>query len=287
MSALDKGGIDNYLTSAARYPVLTKEAQLLHCRRIQAYVNWPEGRDQAPKNVKRRGEHALRIMVETNMRLIVSVAKTYLGRGLEFSDLIQEGTIGLIRGLELYDPTRGYAVSTYVYWWIRQAMTRAIHTYARTIRIPINTHELLARIQRHINQIYTETGRYPTLPEIAAATRLTEARVTQVLAAHNHTVCRSLDSTCSTGEGPIGDVIPCETIETPEDFALATENADIVRGALSLLTPPEETVLRATFFEDRTLVDVATELGVTRTRAGQIQQQALRRIRLHLARSAA
>lgn len=279
--------ITAYLTDIARYPVLTKEAQLLHCQRIHAWVHHEGGRDAAPRRVQRLGERSMQAMTQTNLRLVVSVAKTYLGRGLEFSDLIQEGTIGLIRGLELYDPTRGYAVSTYVYWWIRQAMTRALHTYARTIRIPINTHELLTRIQRYTTRHLTETGRHPTLTEIAAATRLTEARVTQVLAAHNHTVCRSLDATCSTGEGPIGDVIPCETTETPEDFAIASENADFVRGALCFLTPPEETVVRATFFENRTLVDVATELGVTRTRAGQIKQQALRRIRLQLATRAA
>ena len=287
MSTVRQSNINDYLTAAARYPVLSKEAQLLHCRRIQAYVNWPEGRDKAPKGVKRKGEHALRMMVETNMRLIVSVAKTYLGRGLEFPDLIQEGTLGLIRGLELYDPTRGYAVSTYVYWWIRQAITRAVYTYSRTIRIPINTQELLARIQRHIAVTTTTTGHHPTLSELAAFTNLTEQRITQVLAAHNATTCCSLDATCSSGEGPISEVIPCQTIESPESYVMATESAALVRSALAVLTPTEETVIRATFMQNRTLTDVATELGITRTRAGQIQQQALRRIRLHLARSAA
>lgn len=279
--------ITAYLTDIARYPVLTKEAQLLHCQRIYAWLHHEGGRDAAPPRIQRLGERSMKAMTETNLRLVVSVAKTYLGRGLEFPDLIQEGTLGLIRGLELYDPTRGYAVSTYVYWWIRQAITRAVYTYARTIRIPINTYELLARIQRYISHTVAETGRHPTLPEISAATRLTEARVTQVLSTHADTACRSLDSMCSTGEGPIIEVIPSEAAESPEDFTLATESADLIRSALAVLTPPEEAVLRAVFFESRSLIDVASELGVSRSRAGQIQQQALRRIRLHLAPGAA
>jgi len=271
--------ITAYLTDIARYPVLTKEAQLLHCQRIYAWLHHEGGRTAAPPRIQRLGERSMKAMTQTNLRLVVSVAKTYLNRGLEFPDLIQEGTLGLIRGLELYDPTRGYAVSTYVYWWIRQAITRAVYTYARTIRIPINTYELLARIQRYISHTVAETGRHPTLLEISAATRLTEARVTQVLATHGSTHCISLDALCSTGEGPISEVIPCVTTETPEDFTLATESSDLIRGALAVLTPPEETVLRGVFYENRTLSDVATELGVSRTRAGQIQQQALRRIR--------
>ena len=128
-----------YLTDIGRFPVLSRESQLRHCQNIHRWVNWEGGRDAAPKNVHRSGSRSLETMVRTNLRLVVSIAKKYTGKGVDLQDLIQEGNIGLIRGLEMFDPTRGYQVSTYCYWWVRQGITRAIHSYARTIRMPINS----------------------------------------------------------------------------------------------------------------------------------------------------
>lgn len=276
--------INDYLNDIARYPVLTKEAQLLHCQRIYAWLQHEGGKDAAPPRVRRVGEHAMQTMVKTNLRLVVSVAKTYLGRGLELSDLIQEGTLGLIRGLELFDPTRGYAVSTYVYWWIRQSITRAVYTHARTIRIPINTHELLVRIQRYINQAVAETGQRPSLPEIAARTKLTETRVTHILQTWGDTACSSLDSICGDGTTTLVDLLPATNESTPDDFAESTESAELISSVLCMLSPNEEAVIRATYFEDRSLTDVANQLGVSRSRTSQIQQRALNRLRVLLDR---
>ena len=159
--------IHSYLTEIGRHPVLSREAQLRHCRRIHDWIHHEDGRDAAPASTQRYGRRSMEAMTTTNLRLVVSIAKRYQGRGLELADLIQEGNIGLIRGLELYDPTRGYAVSTYAYWWIRQAITRSIHAQSRHIRLPINTHELIARIQRFITEHASTHGQAPSVVEIA------------------------------------------------------------------------------------------------------------------------
>ena len=146
-----------YLTDIGRFPVLSRESQLRHCQAIHRWVHWEGGRECAPKGAT-MGARSLDTMVKTNLRLVVSIAKKYQSKGVALEDLIQEGNIGLIRGLELFDPSRGYQVSTYCYWWVRQGVTRAIHSYARTIRMPINSHELLVKIRRHRQTTLSETS---------------------------------------------------------------------------------------------------------------------------------
>lgn len=279
-------GIHDYLTDIGRYPVLSKEAQLRHCINIQKWVTWPEGRDQAPTAVRNRGKRAMDVMVLTNTRLVVSIAKRYQGRGLELQDLIQEGTLGLIRGLELFDPTRGYAVSTYNYWWIRQAITRAIHTHARVIRLPINTHEMLARIQRFIGEFTSNNGYAPTLAEIAEHVDSTPERVSQVLATRNMTTCSSLDALSTESGSPIIDMIPNPTDSTanaPDEYLTTNTNREAVHAALEKLPENEAQVLESIFFHGRSLKEVAEEQGFSRSRAGQLQRSALKRLRYVLA----
>jgi RNA polymerase sigma factor (sigma-70 family) len=158
--------INQYLTNISRHPILSREAQLRHSRRIQAWVRYtPPGttepdRSAAPASIVRAGRRSLDVMAQSNLRLVVHIAKRYQHRGLELGDLIQEGSIGLIRGIELFDPTRGYAFSTYSYWWVRQSITRALYNQARLIRLPINTQETLFQIRRFVSQ-YTATTAPP------------------------------------------------------------------------------------------------------------------------------
>ena len=277
--------IHDYLTEVGRHPVLSKETQLLHCRRIHAWVNYEGGRDAAPPNVRRAGERSMEVMTRTNIRLVVSIAKRYQNRGLDLADLIQEGSLGLIRGLELFDPTRGYAVTTYSYWWIRQAMTRAIHQYARQIRIPINTHELIGRIQRFTNEHTALHGRAPTFTEIAEATDTTPERVAQVLQTHTTTVCSSLDAVAMDGTSPLVDFLanpPGTNGTEPDEFVLATAAREDVTAALEHLSYTEAHIIRGRFFDGRTLRDISEDLGFTRSRAGQVQRAALNKLRLRL-----
>lgn len=279
--------ISSYLTEIGRHPVLSKEAQLRHCQRIHAWVHHEAGRDGAPLHVRRSGKHSMDVMTRTNLRLVVSIAKRYQNRGLDLADLIQEGNLGLIRGLELFDPTRGYAVSTYSYWWIRQAITRAIHTHARAIRLPINTHELIGRIQRFTAEFTTSHGRAPSYPEIAIAVETSPERVAQVLQCHATTACCSLDVVSPEGNNTLVDLIanPEGSYGTePQDFLTSATNRDAVEAALVHLPENEAHIIRERFFAERTLRDIAEDLGFTRSRAGQVQRIALNKLR-HLLRT--
>lgn len=278
--------IQAYLNEISKYPVLSKEAQLLHCKRIYAWLHYEGGRDAAPARVARAGAHSLDMMTQTNLRLVVSVAKTYRSRGLEFNDLIQEGNLGLIRGLELFDPTRGYAVSTYVYWWIRQAITRAVYSNARPIRVPVNTHELLARIRKYINVTLSLTGRAPSIKEIADNTNLTESRVNYVLDTHLSTTCISFDALCATSDNPISEILPApvESSTSPEEYVLSIESKALLDSAFAVLSPHEEQIMRALFYENRALVDIANDLNITRAKARHLHQTGLNKVRIFLRR---
>jgi RNA polymerase nonessential primary-like sigma factor len=286
---MSQSEIHDYLTEIGRHPVLTKEAQLRHCQRIWAWVNHPDGRDTAPTRVRRAGERSMEVMVRTNLRLVVSIAKRYQHRGLDLADLIQEGNLGLIRGLELFDPTRGYAVSTYAYWWVRQGITRALHTHCRVIRLPINTHELLTRIHRFTAQFLSLHGRPPTYDEIAEHTSITPERVGQVLQSNVQTSCASLDVVSATGGSALVDLIAAtdsdQSESIPEQYLLAASERAAIQEALGNLSPTEAFVITNIFFEGRSLRDVSTELGVSRCRASQIQRAGLNKLRHLLALS--
>lgn len=277
--------LDAYLRSITRFPVLTKETQLHHCRRIREYVDWPGGREHAPNNIKLRGQRSMRFMAETNARLVISIAKKYTKRGLDLSDLIQEGNLGLLRSLELFDPARGYSFSTYSYWWIRQSISRAIYNTAQTIRIPINVQDAMRVIQRAVTEHNAKTGGNPTMQDLAKATKLPAVRIRELLDNCAAANCLSIDALSRISESSLDQVLTSpnpSSFESPELTALITERDEKLEAALDTLEPIARDLVTGYFFDGKSLKELATELGLTRHKASSIYSKSISKLRVKL-----
>ena len=259
-----------YLKEIGKVSLLTQEEE------IELAVRMSQGDEEA----KRR-------MAEANLRLVVSIAKRYVGRGMLFLDLIQEGNLGLIKAVEKFDYTKGYKFSTYATWWIRQAITRAIADQARTIRIPVHMVETINKVIRVSRQLLQELGHDPSAEEIAAEMSIPVEKVRDILKIAQEPV--SLETPIGEEEDShLGDFIPDEDASEPSEAASFSLLKEQLMSVLATLTPREEKVLRLRFgIEDgrtRTLEEVGKEFNVTRERIRQIEAKALRKLR-HPSRS--
>ena len=242
---------------------------------------------KALKTAVKKGERSKQRLAEANLRLVVSIAKRYVGRGMLFLDLIQEGNLGLIKAVEKFDYTKGYKFSTYATWWIRQAITRAIADQARTIRIPVHMVETINKVIRVSRQLLQELGHDPSPEEIAAEMDMPVDKVREILKIAQEPV--SLETPIGEEEDShLGDFIPDEGASEPSEAASFTLLQEQLVDVLSTLTPREEKVLKLRFgIEDgrpRTLEEVGKEFNVTRERIRQIEAKALRKLR-HPSRS--
>jgi RNA polymerase primary sigma factor len=256
-----------YLREIGKIPLLTSEQEISLAKRIEAG-------DKAAKDA----------MAEANMRLVVSIAKKYIGRGLDLLDLIQEGNTGLLRAVEKFDYSKGFKFSTYATWWIRQAITRAIADQARTIRIPVHMVETINKLIRTQRRLVQELGREPLPEEIAAEMEMDVDKVNHILKIKQDIV--SLEAPVGEEEdSQLGDFIADEDSLTPEEAATHQLLKEHVNGVLALLTPREQKILRMRFgLEDgrsHTLEEVGQEFGVTRERIRQIEAKALAKLRKH------
>ena len=259
-----------YLKEIGRIPLLTSDEEFENARRAL------EG-----------DEEAKRILAESNLRLVVSIAKRYVGRGMLFLDLIQEGNIGLMKAVDKFDPEKGYKFSTYATWWIRQAITRALADQARTIRVPVHMVETINKLARVQRQLTQDLNREPTDEEIAKKLGISVDKVREVYKISQDPV--SLETPISEeDDSHLGDFIRDERTVSPEEYATEELLKEELADVLLTLTDREEKVLRLRFGLDdgqcRTLEEVGQIFGVTRERIRQIEAKALRKLR-HPSRS--
>jgi RNA polymerase primary sigma factor len=259
-----------YLKEIGKVPLLSSEEEIQLANKIE------EGNVAAKKK-----------LAEANLRLVVSIAKRYVGRGMQFLDLIQEGNLGLIKAVEKFDYRKGFKFSTYATWWIRQAITRAIADQARTIRIPVHMVETINKLIRVSRQLLQELGREPVPEEVAKIMEMPVDKVREIMKIAQEPV--SLETPIGEEEDShLGDFIPDDDAPAPAEAAAFTMLKEQLINVLDTLTPREEKVLRLRFGLDdgraRTLEEVGKEFNVTRERIRQIEAKALRKLR-HPSRS--
>jgi RNA polymerase primary sigma factor len=271
-----------YLKEIGRVPLLSMEQEKSLAMRIEAGELELQKNGTADGRLVTDGEEAKRQLTEANLRLVVSIAKKYVGRGMLFLDLIQEGNLGLIRAVEKFDYRKGYKFSTYATWWIRQAITRALADQARTIRIPVHMVETINRLIKVSRQLLQELGREPSVEEIAEAMALTPEKVREVMKISQEPI--SLETPIGEEEDShLGDFIEDQEAVAPAEAASVMLLKEKMADVLQNLTERERKVLVLRFgLEDghqRTLEEVGQEFGVTRERIRQIEAKALRKLR--------
>jgi RNA polymerase nonessential primary-like sigma factor len=296
-----------YLKEIGKIPLLTHEQEIFFANQVQQMMSILAAKEELAVELKRTptveecanfckldkqillqqlksGQTAKQKMILSNLRLVITIAKQYQRRNLEFLDLIQEGTLGLERGVEKFDPSMGYKFSTYAYWWIRQGITRAISQKGRTIRLPVHVNETLNKVKRAQRELSQQLGRIPTTNEIAHALSLQPTQIRECLLLNRHSV--SLDMQVGSQQ----DILLQDLIEdnrpSPESQLVKESEYQDVKDLLSCLSPQQQEVLTLRFGlvdgHEQSLAQISKYLGISRERVRQIEKKALTYLREHL-----
>ncbi|WP_066425751.1 RpoD/SigA family RNA polymerase sigma factor [Anabaena sp. 4-3] len=304
MSSLSSDMVRVYLQEIGQFPLLTSDQEITYGRQVQQMIAIEQEKDKLSQELQREptlaelanfvnksetevtqilrfGQRAKQKMVTANLRLVVSIAKKYQRHNLEFLDLVQEGAIGLQRGIEKFDPNRGYKLSTYIYWWISQAITRAIAEKSRTVRLPIHVNEKLNQIKKVQRELFQTLGRRATLTEIAQKLDLEPSQIREYLSAASGTV--SLDLKVGDNQDTELSELLSDESTSPNDQITQELLRQDLDNLLASLKPMQREVLILRFGllddQERSLAEIGQKLNVSRERVRQIQQQALNVLR--------
>lgn len=276
--------VRSYLKQIGKTPLLKPEEELTLAYQIQAMLPLLEHKNPTPTEQKiiHRGQKAKEKMVNANLRLVVSIAKRYQNRGLSLLDLVQEGSLGLMRGVEKFDPERGYKFSTYAYWWIRQAMTRAISEKSRTIRLPIHITDSLNKLKIIIRKLNIELGRNPTEEEIAAAMDMSVNKLRFIRQASYRSNTKSLNLVLDDNNTELGELLPDEG-DSPQDFVKREELITLVQQLLDSLPQRQRQIISLRFGLDNgrkmSYQEIGQQCGMSHERVRQLIQTAIRTLK--------
>lgn len=274
-----QSAITDYLANIGKIAILSKDQQLHHGRNIREWLDWPDGKDAAPVSVQRKGRRSFDRMVESNLRIVVSIAKKYSGNGVSLEDLIQEGNLGLMVAAEKFEPVRGYCFSTCAYWWIRQSMTRALANSSRTIRVPCNVTERIRRIRNTQDRWMQEHGTTPTIEQLAEASGEELEKVKQAIEVFAMQP-RSLDELLADDVGTLEDIVGGDPLSMSE-WREQEASEDRLRAFHDLLEElPEEQrrIVEAFVFDQMTQDEIGAELGMARQRVSHLYRMAKKRL---------
>ena len=273
--------VTQYLKEIGRSPLLTGAEEIKYANQIQAMMALVEKDNPSPDEQKiiRQGQLARQAMAKSNLRLVVSIAKKYQNRGLSLLDLIQEGSIGVMRAAEKFDPGKGYKFSTYSYWWIKQAMTRAISNQSRTIRLPIHITEKLNKIKKVTYELSQQLGRKPTEAEVAQALNIEVKKLRQTIQASLRAKPKSLNATINENQTELGELLADESA-SPTDFIYEQELSAQVRTLLDKLSPRQKDVIMLRFGlkdgQKKTYAQISELCGISRETVRQVKHKAIK-----------
>ncbi len=273
--------VKNYLKGIGRIPLLSVAEEIKLANQIQAMLPLLDKKNLTleEKKIIRQGQRAKQKMVKANLRLVVSIAKKYQNRGMALLDLIQEGSIGLMKGVEKFDPSKGYKFSTYIYWWIRQAMTRAIANQARTICLPLHITQDLNKIKKVTRQLFISLGRKPTDREIAEELNLEVKKLNSLVRAAKITEPKSLNLTIDENQTELGQILADDSA-SPSDFVAKQEMRSQIQNLLYTLSTQQRDVitLRYGLNDGKTMTyeQIGSQCGISRERVRQINNKAMK-----------